>query len=120
MKKVIVTIFLILFSSCEKDIGADLKVKNKSFKNKNTTIIENKLADLKDRMETIRVSKVKRKLDKLESYNFDRNLANLKSNINDALGYVKEDYTQKEKRILEKKYLKAKESWEFLLKNYRI
>lgn len=118
MKKVIVTIFLILFSSCEKDIGADLIVKNKSFKN--TTIIENKLADLKDRVETIRVSKVKRKLDKLESYNFDRNLANLKSNINDALGYVKEDYTQKEKRILEKKYLKAKESWEFLLKNYRI
>lgn len=118
--------FLFLVGSCHinssKEVGIrDLEESNFEEKNIDKTIsVNEKIKMLRMEIQGIDSKVIKKSLTSNQKYKFNKRLKELKKSLNQTIVLMKPKYTKDEQMVVETQYIKTKEIWDYLIRNYNI
>ncbi|MEE3080371.1 MAG: hypothetical protein VX341_13615 [Bdellovibrionota bacterium] len=118
--------FLFLTSSCHINSSKEVEIRDldeSNFEEKNidkTVSVNEKIKMLRMEIRGIDSKVIKKSLNGNQKYKFDKRLKELKESLNQTIVLMKPKYTKDEQMVVETQYIKTKEIWDYLIRNYNI
>lgn len=118
--------FLFLTSSCHINSSKEVEIRDldeSNFEEKNideTVSVNEKIKMLRMEIQGIDSKVIKKSLTGNQKYKFNKRLKELKKSLNQTIVLMKPKYTKDEQMVVETQYIKTKEIWDYLIRNYNI
>ena len=127
MKRLLyILFFLFLTSSCHINSSKEVEIRDldeSNFEEENidkTVSVNEKIKMLRMEIKGIDSKVIKKSLNGNQKYKFDKRLKELKESLNQTIVLMKPKYTKDEQMVVETQYIKTKEIWDYLIRNYNI